>query len=144
MFLGSRGTDETWKAGGKGEDQRAHPRMDLRTFATIRYGEKEASCKLHDISLGGMCFVAPWPVQVDEVVHLKLDPPQGILGTKTPKHAATMKARICRVSAVRGQKGRFKVGAKFLALTVEGELMLRMWFHSFAVSPEREPRRTAV
>jgi hypothetical protein len=140
MFFGKKkDATESWKQQGKGEELRTHPRMGLKTIVTARARGREAHCKLHDLSLGGLAFIAPWSLDQNDPVSLTLDPPQGM--PKAPKHSAFIDARVCRTIPSPKYPGSFQIGVKFLNPSPEAQEVIRCWFLSFGEMPEKTERR---
>ena len=79
-------------------DRRHHKRFDMtskpNTLALVREtnrGLELVNCTLVNLSYGGLCFRAPWPVREQEECQFLLD-----LKLQT-KRLALVKARICWV-----------------------------------------------
>ncbi len=142
MFFGKKkDATEAWKATGKGAEMRTHPRMALKTLVTVRCRAQEAHCKLHDLSLGGLAFIAPWSLEQNDPVSLTLEPPQGIGGGKALKSAAALiNARVCRVIPSPKNPGSFQIGVRFMNPTTEAQEVIRLWFESFGETAEKGAR----
>jgi len=135
MFFGRRNdATDSWKIHGAGDELREHPRMELKTLVTVRALGKEAHCRLHDISLGGLAFVAPWKLPPNTPVSLELPPPKGL--QKAPKGTAAVEARVCRVIPSPRYAGSFQTGARFIHPSLEAQAIIRLWFETFGESPE--------
>lgn len=143
MFFGKKkDASEAWKTQGKGAEQRVHPRMGLKTLVTVRHGNKESHCKMHDISLGGLAFISPWQLESNDAVSLILNPPEGVFGPKVPKHPAYIDARVCRTIPSPKFPGSWQVGVRFMNPSPEAEKVIRLWFESFGEAAEKSAQRS--
>jgi hypothetical protein len=137
MFFGrKKDAGEAWnKSQGKGSELRAFPRMSIKTLVTVRSANRESHCRLHDLSLGGLAFIAPWQLVPDDRVTLSLPPPEGIM--KAPKYPAAIDAVVCRTIPSQKYPGSFQVGVKFVNPNADAQTIIRLWFESFGEAPEK-------
>jgi hypothetical protein len=140
MFFGKKkDAAEAWKSQGKGSELRTHPRMALKTLVTVRALGREAHCKLHDLSLGGLALIAPWELTANDPVSLILDPPAGV--PKAPKDAAYIDARVCRTIPSPKYPGSFQVGVRFVNPRPDAQAVIKCWFDTFGESSSLQRRR---
>ena len=133
MFLG-KGKDASEAWGKAGEDHREFPRMALKTLVTVTAGRREAHCKLHDLSLGGLAFIAPWRLEPNDAVSLVLPAPET---GKKPPPPANIDARVCRVVASQKYPGSWQTGVRFSSLDAPSLEVVKLWFSFFGESPEK-------
>jgi hypothetical protein len=138
MFFGKKkDASEAWSRAA-GTDARQFPRLGIKTIVDIQTLGKEAHCRLHDLSLGGLAFIAPWEMTPSDPVLIVLPPPEGG-GRKRPE-PAKIEARVCR--AVRSVKhDGWQVGVRFTQVDERARALIRQWFETFGEDAERGAAR---
>lgn len=140
MFFGKkRDASQAWSK-TSGEESRRFPRLGIKTIVDVEVLGKSAHCRLMDVSLGGLAFVAPWEIGRDVALHVSVPPPEG-LGLKKLAPAA-LEGVVCHCERDMKRDG-WQVGVRFAEVAPAAQELIELWFQSFGETPvpaEAKPR----
>ncbi len=133
MFFGRKKDESREWAAATGSEQRAFPRMGLKTIVGVRVFGREANCRLRDLSLGGLAFIAPWEVTPGDPITISFPGPDGL--PRMRRQEVASEGRVCR--CVRSEKyDGWQVGVRFIEIPPDGKRLIRLWFETFGESPD--------